>query len=759
MNILLCTTSLGYGGAETHVLTLAEKLTDLGHKVTVASSGGDLLPGLTPRAEHIKLPRFSRKIHRIILSSIAVNRLIRKGNFDIIHTHARIPSLLCSRPAKKQNIAHVATAHALFKMTPTLRRLSVWGDRTIAVSEDIKELVATSCRVCPDRIRVISNGIDTDRFSLPKKGRGDVKNILFVSRMDSDCSLVARLLCRIAGRLRAEYPDITLTIVGGGNDLDGVTALADGMNAALGDRVINILGNRCDVEILMQQADIFVGVSRAALEAASCGLPVILAGNEGYGGIFFVGQNKNSAEMTNFCARGLPLPTADALFNDIKTLINMSPQQREELGLGGRRYVLSNNSLTHTAKETEAVYAEAIGAQRQKNRKKGRSSVTLCGYYGFHNSGDDAILDSLITTLRHKFSPDEIKVLTAHPSNCRKRFGVSCIDRKDPIAVTSALLSSTHLILGGGTLLQNLTSNRSLNFYLWVARLARLLGCKIMLVSSGIGPLVGSSAKKKVARLLSHTEFIGLREDTALDTVRSLGINPRFASVFADPALLTANSTHSRVDFLLSKYAEFGLDNRKDTERKNAKKVNRYMAISLREIQNKGCFSASLPKLREEFIAKIASALDGIANITGVLPIFLILSPEDKKISDSVAAKMKNFSAIIPNLTPSEIIGILSRCSLAIGMRLHLLIYALAAGTPALGLDRDPKIAAYLAYSHQPPPFPCSLPDLGALVSRALSMIEAETALRVRLATRASELRCLAETEAKEILRRIEGTN
>ena len=556
MNILLCTTSLGYGGAETHVLTLAEKLTDLGHKVTVASSGGELLPCLTPRAEHIKLPPFSRKIHRLIASSIAINRLIRKGNFDVVHTHARIPSLLCSRPAKKHKVAHVATAHALFKMTPTLRRLSVWGDRTIAVSEDIKELVATSCRVCPDRIRVISNGIDTDRFSPPENPRKGVKNILFVSRMDSDCSLVARLLCRIAGRLRAEYPNITLNIVGGGNDLDGVSALADGMNAALGDRVINILGNRCDVESLIQQADIFVGVSRAALEAASCGLPVILAGNEGYGGIFLVENNKNSnkdsVEMTNFCARGLPLPTADDLFNDIKTLINMPPHRREELGFEGRRYVLSNNSLARTAKETEDVYTEAIGAQiNRKKRKKGRNSVTLCGYYGFQNSGDDAILDSLIATLRRKFSPDEIKVLTAHPGVCRRRFGVRCIDRKDPIAVTAALLSSTHLILGGGTLLQNSTSNRSLNFYLSVARLARLCGCKIMLVSSGIGPLFGRRAKKKVARLLCRTEFIGLREDSALDTLKSLGITPRFSSVFADPALLIANSTHSRVDFFM----------------------------------------------------------------------------------------------------------------------------------------------------------------------------------------------------------------
>lgn len=759
MKILLCTTSLGYGGAETHLLTLAEKLTDLGHKVTVASSGGKLVRELTPRAEHVKLPKFSRKFNRLILSSIALNRLIRKGDFDIVHTHARIPALLCRRPAKKYGAAHVVTAHAHFKMTPVLRRLSVWGDRTIAVSEDIKDLITTSCGIFPDRVTVISNGIDTDKFSPPEKTRDGVKNIIFVSRMDSDCSLVARLLCRIAGRLRQEYPNITITVVGGGNDLDAISALADGMNTALGDRVIKILGNRQDVADLMRKADIFVGVSRAALEAAACSLPIIIAGNEGYGGIFSVlnnndDQNKKMAEMTNFCARGLPLPTAEVLLNDIKRLINMPQRQRDELGIAARRYVLANNSLKGTVKETVEIYNDAAELVRMEQKKpRRRGSVTLCGYYGFQNSGDDAILDSLISTLQRRLSPKEIKVLTARPKFCRRRFGVKCIRRTNPFSVLHALLTSSHLILGGGTLLQNSTSPRSLCYYLSVARLARFCGCKIMLVSSGIGPLIGRRAKKKTARLLSHAEFIGLREESALDNIRSLGLNPCLASVFADSALLTYNSTHSRVDFLLSKYLKSTSFSSVSTSNEKFEKVNGYIAISVRELRRESRDSSFPREINEDFISRFAFVIDSIVNSSGVHPIFLILSPDDLKISSSIASNMSTQASVIPNLTPSEIIGILSRCSLAIGMRLHLLIYALAVGTPILGLDRDPKIAAHLDYFHLLPPFPCSLPDPNSFISRALSMIRSADDLRPALLARASRLRSLAESEAEEILR------
>ena len=274
-----------------------------------------------------------------------------------------------------------------------------------------------------------------------------------------------------------------------------------------------------------------------------------------------------------------------------------------------------------------------------------------------------------------------------------------------------------------------------------------------MLVSSGIGPLKGRRARKKTARLLSRAEFIGLREESALDSLRSLGLNPRFASVFADSALKIRNSTHSRVDFLLSQHLKNSLDNPHPTENENSEKVNKYIAISVRELRGESRSSSFLREINSEFIFRFTSVLDGIVNISGLHPIFLILSPEDEKISRSIASKMSGQATLIPCLTPSEILGILSRCSLAIGMRLHLLIYALAVGTPAIGLDRDPKIAAHLAYSHLPPPFPCSLPDTDALISRAISMIDSADTLRPTLLARAAELRSLAEAEGEEILR------
>ncbi len=367
MNILICSDALGVGGAETHILSLVRELVGRGHCVTVAATSGALVSELPRQAEFVPLPPFGRAPQALLCSHHALRRLIdRRPRFDVVHAHARLPARLLRAMTRRRRIPLVVTAHAMFRMTPMLAWLSVWGERTIAVSRDIEQLLVLRGRVPKERICVIPNGIDTSHFCPAPRHNGDVRqgedafpHIIFVSRLDNDCSSVARALCHIAGRLRAVCPQAVVTIVGGGDCLGELEVLSELMNAACGARVISLAGARTEVCGLLRRADIFVGVSRAAMEAAACGLPVILAGDEGYGGIFRPGETVDSA---NLCARGREaVPSLqDALLGDICSLLQMGAESRRELGLAGRDYIRRHYSSSSAAERTLEVYGAAM---------------------------------------------------------------------------------------------------------------------------------------------------------------------------------------------------------------------------------------------------------------------------------------------------------------------------------------------------------------------------------------------------------------
>ena len=117
--------------------------------------------------------------------------------------------------------------------------------------------------------------------------------------------------------------------------------------------------------------------------------------------------------------------------------------------------------------------------------------IVLSGYFGFDNLGDEAILYSIIQEVK-KMQNTEITVLSANPEKTSQKFGVAAVDRMSPKEVIRAIKNCDMFISGGGSLLQDVTSNRSLLYYLALLRLAKLFGKKVMIYSQGIGPVNGA---------------------------------------------------------------------------------------------------------------------------------------------------------------------------------------------------------------------------------------------------------------------------
>ena len=670
--ILMVLNRLEIGGAETHVVDLSISLQKLGWEVLVASGGGVYEQTLRDSGiRHFLVPLDARDLFQMHKAEKTLEQIIWEERPDLIHAHARIPAFLCGRLHRKLGFPFVTTAHWTFEVNTLLRMMSNWGQHTIAVSEDIRDYIINNYPVAAGRIHVIPNGIDLDRFSA---GTGDAlrrelqinpkaDTVVCVTRLHSSRAESAVLLTKIAPELAAARPGLRIIIVGDGECLAELQQRAARINEKLGYPCLTFMGSRMDIPEILNTADVFVGVSRAALEAMSCQKPVILCGNEGYGGIVRA-ENAGRYMATNYCCRDYPKSTEEALKRDVLAVLEMSDDQRASLGADGRRIVERDFSGQTIALQTVRVYEQAM---------KPNKSVVVSGYYGYGNLGDDTILQQIC----RKYESDcDLVVLSRHPEETERKYGVTAINRFSPIRVCRALKQCDALLSGGGSLLQDQTSSRSLWYYLWVLRKARRYGKRVVVYANGVGPISRRPNQKLTARTLAAVDAISVRDEESKQVLRRIGVQNEIL-VTADPVFeLEAQPEPVGIECLTAE----GIPVDK-----------RLIAVALRELTKKQCKT-------------MADYLDTVCRENMVVPVFFCMqNGPDRQAAQRVAELMQQPTYILQSTYSAEqTIAMLGNMQLAIGMRLHTLILAAVAGTPMMGFSVDPKLEALLEETEMP---------------------------------------------------------
>ena len=104
--------------------------------------------------------------------------------------------------------------------------------------------------------------------------------------------------------------------------------------------------------------------------------------------------------------------------------------------------------------------------------KKG-PKVVISGYYGFDNSGDEAILMAMVKCFKKLMPEARLVVLSNNPVKTREMYGVKAVSRWQPLAILFELIGCDLFISGGGSLLQDVTSARSLRYYMTLMGIAR----------------------------------------------------------------------------------------------------------------------------------------------------------------------------------------------------------------------------------------------------------------------------------------------
>lgn len=670
------------GGAKTHVFALLGKLKDMADVKIVCFMKGvfwDELQNIDVDSELIE------QKSRFDMSVLKRLREICADGVDVIHCHGARANFIAASLKKHVDIPMITTIHSdyLLDFDGLYRKIVYTGLNVyalkkfryfIAVSDNFRQmLISRSFR--PNSVYTVYNGMDysgtPDFVSKEEFAKRigitydpKIKYVGLIGRHDyvkgHDVFIKAmKDVCR-------RFEDVRFIIAGDGAGRETLAELAKAEGVS--DKLI-FAGFVKDIYSFINFIDINTLTSRSEsfpyvlMEGARMSKPTVCSA---VGGI---------PDLIKDSKTGLLFKSEDSAELARKIIFLLEhPDEAKKYGEALHTLALEHFSDTALAKKHVEIYKSV----RRDYFSDKKYDIVMSGYYGFRNSGDDALFYAIVSGLKKHMPDIRVCVLSARAAQMRRQYRVDCEPRFNPFAVLRTLRRSSMLLSGGGSLIQDATSSKSLIYYLSVMKMAKNAGAKLYVYANGIGPLKDKNLKR-AAKVLEKADYITLRDPASLDEIKRMGIKNKNVLVTADPALTLEGPTKSE---LAGFFAENGIEPSAE-----------FFGISVRPWQNNDPM----------FVKKIAEIADFAAENYSLVPLFLPMRyPHDLKISEEIAALTKAKSYVIKNpCSVREMIGLASCCELVLGMRLHMLIYAAGAAVPIIGINYDKKVPDFLEYIGQ----------------------------------------------------------
>lgn len=303
----------------------------------------------------------------------------------------------------------------------------------------------------------------------------------------------------------------------------------------------------------------------------------------------------------------------------------------------------------------------SVGMILAHSSNSGRPRILICGYYGEHNLGDDALLSVLLNQLDDRWEP----VITARDRQAVESLapGIKTVDRRSLATVLKAVRQVDALILGGGSLLQDSTSTRSLIYYILLIWCAKSLQKPVLLWGQGLGPL-----KRRFSRLLVRT---------SLKTISSV--------TWRDPS-----SMNQAMEWKLDVPMKIGPD-----------PVWAHSAPAWTSGQSLILCWRPTPLLNISGWHRLVNSLSRFSEMHDLNVIWLAFhGHQDASLYQSLLEEN-----IVPNALEQrstvhiaesipQVQKLFSESRMVIAMRLHALILAAVGGVPTSALSYDPKVRA-----------------------------------------------------------------
>lgn len=316
-------------------------------------------------------------------------------------------------------------------------------------------------------------------------------------------------------------------------------------------------------------------------------------------------------------------------------------------------------------------------------------SVLIDGFYGYRNAGDEAILASIIQQIR-SFDPDaRIIVSSSDPSYTTALHDVDgsiyrylSQNGPPPGEWVSTIRRVNQLWIGGG----GLFGERKMLKYALPVAIARTVGTRVATVAVGSGPFDGTT-NSLAPSMLNHADAITVRDTQTATTLRGVGVRGPI-DVLADPVFGYRTDTETTS---LPTELESGLD-------------ERTIAVSVRE-----------PSDRNVDVDALADALETVRESVDANVLFIPFHanrggvPSDTAVARRVADRMDGPAPSIwdGELSFRQLLAVIDRSRVLVGMRLHSIIFAARTRTPFVGVPYAPKCVSHLERLAATTDYPC----------------------------------------------------
>jgi polysaccharide pyruvyl transferase CsaB len=237
--------------------------------------------------------------------------------------------------------------------------------------------------------------------------------------------------------------------------------------------------------------------------------------------------------------------------------------------------------------------------------------------------------------------------------------------------ILRAIAGCDLLVSGGGSLLQTVTSERSLYYYLSVMLMGKTFGKPVMIYAQGVGPVRGSAARNAVRCIGNKLDLITVRDEGSLLELKSIGVSKPPVYVTADPVLSLPPSDRAFGRKVLRQY---GLD-----------QGGPVIGLSVREWKNMAHYKKVFAAVADQLAAK------------GARLVFIPMQKPDVEAAARIAAYMRQPAVVLADeYRTDELLSLMGNLDMLIGIRLHALIFAAVMNVPLIGVSYDPKIERFL---------------------------------------------------------------
>lgn len=715
------------GGAKTHVLSLLAGLNRSETVHLVCFTEGDF----AAEARQLGIPTTVMEDGNLLRVRKRILAMIRHDGYQIIHCHGARANLMGMLLRKKAGIPVISTVHSDYKLDYMGRPLAAltFGNINKAVLPRFDAWVGVSDGMTrllifrgfdPWKIYTLYNGVDFSQERETMSREEYDKKIGLKRTADSVVfGIAARIspvkdmttLVQAFSETVKKHPAARLLIAGDGEqeaeirDLAARLCPSESVCFVGWERDMDSFYHALDVNVLTSLSETF---PYALTEGARMGCATIASR---VGGV---------PDLIEHEVNGLLFEAKDVqrLSAHMNRMIEQ-PEPRSRMGEALHRKVREEFSLEHMVSKQKSIY-ETILRRRQRDAQ--RDGVLICGAYGKGNRGDDAILLSIVSQLRD-IDPDlPICALSRTPRATSVDARISSLHTFRLGKIWRQLKHTKLYISGGGTLMQDATSTRSLLYYLHSVREAKRQGCKVMLYGCGVGPISKKRNRKRTAKTLNAcADMISVRDTYSYRFLQEIGVNQHNVHLTADPALLL-EADGARVSELS-----------KDRE---------YALFSLRPWEGYS---------QEVFVQTVETVYAKY----GLYPILYCMEPDrDLLLARSLALYLNCPCEIMEaGECGEDVIRLLRSMRLVVSMRLHTLVFAAGLGIPMVGVVYDPKVSGFLddlGQHHYTPLEQADATTLCRLIEEALHDEGNSSENVQRLRKLAEENKNLAATLLKE---------